>query len=480
MSRYYTVTDKVVIDGVQVPCLSWSVTVGLAGNIGTARIKTTRNLLKNSGLRLADLREKGRAARVEIECTAKNKDSRLLFGGVYDRAVTTFKNDQITINCLDYAALLVGTQTALSDINTTEQTPSDIAKQIARKYDFVARVTDSPADATGKPLKAGRVVRGIASFTPSPTEPWRILQDLAKLIDFDCYVTPSKELVFAPPDPNQEQKIYTWKAPVSDREAVPIIDLEIEDSPRRNTNFRVLVFSYDTENQKVNKSEAIMVNQDIVKQSGPTSQSGRTLFGNISATVTGPGLYSGAAAAKVKKDLGENFAEMPTFVTRVNSLTPEQMKKRAESLAKAITKRGIIATLVVEGDPTLQPQQPLLLREGEDGCLDDYGEKNMEVASITHNYNGTGQFFDTTIHALHLPAGTTDVTTTEDPSGNSSLPSLGGGTTGGAGGAAPGGAPAVINGGSLAGGGGASPVRFSGGPTNPVITSSSSRSLGGS
>lgn len=417
MTRYYTVRNEVTIDGVKVPCISWSVTVGLAGNIGSATIKTTRQLLKSSGLRLADLREKGRAAIVEIECQTKGA-SRLIFGGVYDRANTTYKNDQITIRCQDYAALLVGTQTALSDINTKDQTPSDIAEQIAIKYNFKPLVAPTPVDATGKPLKAGRVIRGVSDFSPSPTEPWRILQQLAKLIDFDCSVTPNKELVFAPPEQNQDPTIYTYKASPEDESALPIIDLEVEDSPRRNTNFRVLLFSYDAENSKAHRSEAIMVNQDIVKESGPIKQTGGTIIGTITGKVTPPGLYSGQAAAKIKKDLGENFAEMPTYVIRVNGLKLEQMKKKAESIANSITKRGIIATMVVEGDPTLKPQQPFIMREGEPGCLDDYGEKNMEVSSITHTYNGIGQFFETTIHGLHLPPGVTDATTSEDPAGN--------------------------------------------------------------
>ncbi len=404
MKHVYTVGNTVTIDGVEVEVLGWDVQVGLAGQIGSANIYTSRVLLKNSGLRLSDLSATANAKIVEIKAKTKGNEQVLIFGGYHDHAETRFNNGIITFFAADYASILVNTKDVIADMNYRNRTPSQIATQIAQKFGFNPIVTDTPG---APPMKVGQLLKEDTTFNPQPTEMWRILQYLAQTIAFDCYVTPSRDLVFGPPNTKLKPLEVTWKGG-EEEENTSILEISVTDRPRRNANFSVRIFSYSHGNSSQSDARTIVVDQDILKSSGPTGQSGGVLFGSIGAKVVRAGTYWGPDAALIAKQIKEEHAEAPEYVFRINGLSVDQAQRYALSYAKDIGRRSLTATVIIEGDPTLSPQQRVILREGEQGALDDYADRNLEIYQVAHRYDCHSQGFTTELSLVAIPPGATD------------------------------------------------------------------------
>jgi len=227
-------------------------------------------------------------------------------------------------------------------------------------------------------------------------------------------VTPMKELVFGPPPDEKKAPVtLTWMAKVDDVDAQPIYKMTTTESPRRNSSFKVKVFSYDVRKCMLIHGDVTQVGSDLKKEAQPITFDGTTFSTGLTATPIAPGTYTGPANALLNENSlsyadKQSLKKAPTYEFRISGLTQTQADQKAKAIAKELARRARSAHIVIDGDPLFNPQARVQLREGIPGCLDEWNNINMEVASVTHAYGMSGDGFTTTLGCLAIPPGVID------------------------------------------------------------------------
>lgn len=428
--RAYSPQTTVYINQVRLTALQWTVNVGMNGSIGTANITTTRDKLLKSGIDLDKIADSAKATEIIITAQGYNDSELIVFGGIYDHDEEVWNSGQIEIIARDWAEILINTREVLTDINYQNQTASDIAKSIGSKFGFTLDVTEVPDPS----VKAGQLMEKDTTFTAGVNEYWRILQFLAKSVGYDCYITPGQVLYFGPPlDTAKLPRQLTWKPDPTNETAQQIFAMTTRRSPRRNGNFRVQVFSYHIRTATPVAAEAfvIVTPLTIPKVNDPT-----VIATPVNEKQYGPGTYIGPAGAVFGKDLSTlpNIDKIskaaPIYSFRVNGLSEGQAKQLAVAYAKEIGRRAKFADITIDGDPTLNPQRRVILKEGIKGVLGSWVNTEMEIVSISHIFANTGDGFVTKIECLVTPPGVIDDAAqglNQIPGGGLTIPSGGSG-----------------------------------------------------
>lgn len=434
MRQIYQPKYSFAINGTEVLCRKLTTSVGLAGAIGSATITTTRRMLKAAGLTAETIPA---LAQIEIETTSNEGEYVFIFGGVFDTYQIDWAADEVQLFAKDYAYILQEDKETLASMNYENQTPSDIAEEIAKTFGFIPRIDRTPPGADGKPVYAGQYFNDEATLSPTTTELWALLQQLAKAVGFDCYVTPNKELCFKKPDSNQKQLELTWLGSRADalkmrqtKSFLPILNMRTEGSPRRHATFQVNVQSFDQKLGQEVDADCFVLDQEIIKEDTSTGTPGvggkGVLIGSVTRNSYQAGTYSGGGAAIVKGTVKQSRDDVsssakvqgatggkgyPVYKFRLNGLTNAQAHLMAEGFARDIARRRVTKNIIVDGYPEILVQQPITLIEGIPGCLDDFAGKNYEIGTISHTYDPGSDGYTTAIGVVSIPPGSTDFAT---------------------------------------------------------------------
>ena len=411
MNTIAKTTQTITIQDIEVEARNWLVSVGTAGAIGRAQFTVSKAMLKAAGVDLLSLSEASETPEVYIKVRPSDGNEEIIFGGVYDNHDIDHDNDTTVINALDWAARLVTEKRVLTDINYRNKTPSDIATEIAEKFGFTPKVEPTPGG-----VKAGLIFNRDAVFSSEPQPIWNVLLLLARDLAFEVRITPNKELIFAPVDPEEEPLVLHYKPKPGNDDVIPVRGLHTHHSPRRNKTFQVQVLSFRPNKAQVTKAQAVALGTEQVKTSGPTTVVGNTIISSISNNSIPSGVYWGAAGAGVKNQLSSSLQGKPVYTFRIPGLTPEQAQLKAASIAKEIAKRELVVTGVVAGRLDVTPQRPIVIEESEPDELQGYAGKSLAILKVEHSFsmNMPGEYkgrgFQTKFTALALPlGGTSDV-----------------------------------------------------------------------
>lgn len=392
------VTSTILINGLDVKCLGWTVKVGSYGSIGSATLKTTYQQLDESGI---DIESFEGGETVEIRVRMDASEDILIFGGIFNDDDVNLDASEVSLNCLDHAAVLVDTKTVFNDKGSS---PSGIARKFAEKYGFEPVITDSPAG-----VVAGTLL-GASTTKPSSQPIWTLLQTLARSIGFECHVTPDKKLVFGPGgDAGTFQ--FKYKANQYDTALSAVWGLRRKRNPRRNKTFQVRVYSYDHRRRQLTTGTAVAVGKEQTQQVGAATVNNPTVSPGQNRFIRA-GIYSAGAGSAVRAQLPEGI---PVYAYHINGLTPAQANERALAIAHDIAKREVIFSGSVNGLPSLIPESQLELIEANPGELRGFAGRPLTVTQIEHQMTmpqgvGSGGF-STNFVANNLPP-----ETEEDPS----------------------------------------------------------------
>lgn len=385
--------SAIIIDGQELPVLSWRSSLGSNGSLGTASVTTSIALLKYSGVDLKKAAQKKEGASFDIYFGFDGNIEHI-FGGVMDSARWVLGQDQITIDGRDHGANLVDAKQSISKIDYKNKTVSEIVKKIAEEHDLIPKVEDSE-------MKAGVEMWDSHAYIPHPQPWWSIIQSLAQKVGFEARISPDKELYFGPPGGDSSgTTTVTWGAGPEQSPENPLKECEIFFSPRRNKNFEVRVLSYHP--QRAEMISGTGLPKEVETALGGSAKSGKTAMGSSKGTAV-KNFKGGRSSSKP--------SSKPIFTYHMDGLTAEQARIKAEAIAADLAKRQVVITCVSEGLPKLKVHSKIKLKAGEIDLMGfDQGE--YVVTGVNHSYNmpqqgGTeGGFITEFIAASPAEAGT--------------------------------------------------------------------------
>lgn len=427
----------VTIDGTVLPVYSWAVTRPSYGSIGSFHATTTAEELDAAGINLVTLGKKavGQIA-VEVWVSTPDLGDVNLFGGELDIVDWDFQSDSITLTGRDWAGVLVDTKRIIagqtvvgtglasgsvgapavssgnpggssvnqsctpkstppgaspfaqqfnSSVNVQNQTFSQLATYIAQRNGFKANVTSVAGEPT-----VGAVAGALTVVASEPRSEWTILQFMARVLGWQCFVTPDRSLYFGPP-PTIAPLNLTWKIPTPQTSEFPCRDLHISYNPRRNANFLVLVFSHHLATANFSYGQ-------IGVASPVTQQEMVTIMPQI--TFDTNGFFVGASGAPGADRVSALFSSLgkPVYIYAAQQdLTKNQCEQEAFRIALDIAKREYILECTIDGNVNVQPGQAVQIR----GNIGPFAG-TFYVNSVEHTFDmDTGWY--THVHGWTLP-----------------------------------------------------------------------------
>lgn len=423
----------VSIGGTVVPCTKFSVVGGAYGSVGHATITTSFTALNSIPLNLFTLTS-GSPAFVEVDISvqqapqqqstaggyggggepAPSGNTTRIFGGEYIRTEFDLDGDIVTIHARDWAGVLVDQKRILtkigkaveqvlaplapgrvtvSGISNENQKIGNIINSIATEFGFnpILNLSSSGLNPTVGTLYGSTD----QSFMTVPQSLWTIINQLARDSGYDCYVTPTKDLVFGEAGGGLDTVQMVWNQTPQTGQ-IPCQNVRIEHHPRRNSTFRVLVISYDPTLAQATLGRATYVGSAYAGQHG------------LSA-----GLNTGQAAVTADKNIlalqtaGSNIGttQIPLYSFNLDGLSADQATLRAQSIATDIAKRELILSAVVDGLPSILPTQMIRL-SGD--VPDEFSQPVYYVSAYTQTFSlptagSHGGGWTTRITALNIP-----------------------------------------------------------------------------
>ncbi len=400
-----SILPYIEINGVSFIAESWNCTRPAYGSVGSFRAQVSREVLNSAELNLFNVGSQATSqVPVYIKVT-ENGQTTTLWGGEMDTVSTHYDSDTVTISGRDWAGLLVDTKrpiqstqvvggttqsftpgatnvaatgAAVADFtaaigsaaNVQNKTPSQIAYYIAARNSFLPQVYTYPNEP-----EIGALFSGLHVNASSPRTEWSILQYMARLLGWVCFVTPTRQLYFGPFTAGTPLDLSWKQSPVPDG-MLPCNDLEITYNPRRNSNFLVVVESFDLET--VARTTGVVG----VAHPGTISQV-LTAFPQVN--VQNNRFIVGTAGTSSGSSLGALFTALgkPVYVYTHPNLNVSQAEQQAFSMALELAKRELIMRCRVDGSATLTPLQTVRMH----GDLGDFAGQDYYVNSLEHSFD---------------------------------------------------------------------------------------------
>ena len=422
----------------------WHCTTPAYGSIGSFRIYASREVLANAGVNLYQI---GRSAVTEqlgnesgkgqigVHIGIRDVDTGAeykLFGGELDVVRVEYDVDTVIIEGRDWAGLLIdmkgqvqnqtvvqnggqplqastpspcndagsmaptGTDSVVdgsvvqpvSSLNITGMYPSVMAYNIAVKFGFNPIIYTLPNEPTMGALTAASA----SSFT-EPRPWWDYLLFAARMMGWECYVTPNKDLYFGPYDLSTSINLSWGITPPAN--TLPARDMHITYNPRRNSSFLVLVGSYHA--ATASQTTAAVGTLDPATQKAMIEAYPHVDVQLGKYTIGSAGAPSANALAGYFTNLGK-----PVYFYSYPNLTSNEANAKAYELMLDIAKREVIMTAAVDGTPFLQPMQTVTLT----GDTGDFTDTKYYINGIEHTFSIEEGWY-THISARTLPPVTT-------------------------------------------------------------------------
>ena len=417
-----TIFPYVTINGQTLIAESWNCTRPAYGAIGRFSITMSREVLNEAGMNLYQLGIKaamGGFSQIPVDIYVETVDGTYhLFGGELDTVEVSYDSDTVTIKGRDWAGLLADIQQPLifqktlgaggspgsfsssglpapgggvacppagktaptgaanvnpipvygeTTINVNKATPSSIAYAVAIKNGFKPDVYTYE----GEPY-LGVVVADLQINAELPRSLWDQLQFFARLIGWTCYVTPDRELYFGP-IPKLELVTVTWNELSN---SIPVNDLEITYNPRQNTNFLVVVASYNTATAQYTQAH-VGTGSRAFKNTVVQNIPGVTVINNTWIVGT-----SGAKGAESLASIFSNLGK-PVYLFDEPGLTSAQALVTAFEKALDIAKRELITRFTMDGSGTVKPLQSIRI----EGDLGDFSDQTYYANAVEHSFS---------------------------------------------------------------------------------------------
>ena len=442
-----TIFPYVTINGQTLIAESWNCTRPAYGAIGRFSITMSREVLNEAGMNLYSLGKSaatGGFAQIPVDIYVETVDGTYhLFGGELDSVEVEYDTDTVTITGRDWAGLLADIQQPLifqktignaatspgslnssgitapggakgcppagstastgavslttipiygeTTINVNLATPSQIAYQIAVRNGFTPNIYTYPDEP-----KLGALVNELGINAEAPRSLWEQLQFFARLIGWVCYVTPDRELYFGP-IPNLELVTVSWGIPTT---SIAMNGLSITYNPRQNTNFLVVVASYNT--------NLVQETQGFVGL-GSADMQNSILQAYPQAQVVNNKWIVGTSGAKGSDTLASVFSNLgkPVYLFDEPGLTSAQAMVVAFEKALDIAKKELITRFTVDGSGTLSPLQSIRM----EGDIGEFSGPDFYANAIEHSFSMSNGWY-THIHGWTLsPWGTSSAFT---------------------------------------------------------------------
>lgn len=412
---------------------TWNCTRPAYGSVGSYHITTSREALKTAGLDIyqfvQEYSDKTGYGQVPVDIyMVADGETFHLFGGELDEVTIDYDTDTVNIIGRDWAGLLVdihdplaftevpggnsptgnasltngGTGcnvgrnastgaasrspfsfTGTQEINANDITPSQFARYIATHNGFNPEIYTFTGMQT-----IGEYVGGLKLSMEKPRTLWGSLLFFARLFGWVCYVTPDRSLYFGP-IPDIASLPVSWGINTTDGEVAN--GLSISYNPRRNSNFLVVVRTFDT----------VAVAQSMVSlgvtTSGKIQQSIVQSFPSIKSQnnqvfYETQGAVDSHSLAALFEQLGK-----PVYTFGYDGKSPAWAMQHAYEKALEIAKRELITQFTIDGSGLAQPMQKIIMT----GDLGDFGDQDFYAAGVEHSYSMTDGWY-THIHGWTL------------------------------------------------------------------------------
>ncbi len=425
----------VFLDGTALPAESWSVSIPSYGAIGSFRAVVSSEILSKYGVDPYALgRRSKRQVPVSIAAQAAGGELANIFGGEMDVVDWDFQTDTVTFTGRDWAGLLADTKrvlmgvqtvgapyapteesitaqaqplspstpvgaspfapsTLFKSINVQDQTPVQLATYIAQRNGFTPVIPPSALSAPQPSV--GAIIGGFAMSARTPHTEWSILQFLARIMGWFCYVTPDRSLVFGPPVAGDPFRA-TWNISTPAPGEFPCRDLHITYNPRRNVNFMVIVASHHVASLEYSQKYVAVPSSNLVDDISVEFPD-IAMHSNewyIGSAGSGTGITSDRISA-LFANLGK-----PVYLYTGLNLSPNECQAQAFAKALDIAKRELIIAFSVDGNTGIQPNQRITLR----GDVGPFGSRSFYVNSIEHEFSMDKGWW-THVHGWTLPPG---------------------------------------------------------------------------
>ncbi len=405
----------VVIAGISFLPESWECTFPAYGSVGTYSIVTSIEELQKRKLNLYTVTLASvHPVSVDIYINLNGIDTHL-WGGELDDTDWDFDSNQVTITGRDWAGVMVdqkitlvnystqgpsGIPTSVTPIsggpstafNVQNQSPSNLISQIAEAHGLQPLPTNIPASEQN--LVAGNIFANSGIFNNQPMPEWEIIQAISRLMGWNAYVTPEKQLVFGPMVTAPEKLLVTWNITNPPKGSIPCQALQVMHQPRRNSSFLVVVQTYNVATLQQSKQMIGLPSQGMLLDYPQYKVDGKGFY-----TTTSLGANVSVVTA-LFKNLGKEI-----YIIHKAGLTPDQASLLAESTALDLAKREIIVNFSIDGLPSLRPFMELQLS----GQLQGFEGRKLFINSVKHTYStpdegeiGTSGFM-THVSAWTLP-----------------------------------------------------------------------------
>lgn len=409
MSRIRVIRSTVLVNKIEIPVESWSVTVGAFGSIGTVTIGTSRQALQKKEIDLLSLEDDSLIVPIDVHIDVDGEKTQI-FGGSYDSNNGSFPPESVSFTGRDWAA-------SMMDFQSAEQSgdgrAAPIVERLCNFHGLTPRITNSN-------VNIGTEVNGESFYMATPQPHWSILHKLAHMCNFEVRVTPQKELFFGPPNTNPPKRVFHYLPRGGEEGTTPLLSLQTENNIRRNKTFFVRVISYDPSKDQVVEGEAVCVGNDVfnAQTSGAFSyQNGKYVLGISNNQFVKSGVYSGAPATVQSLQLADLKKNKPVYYFHATGLTAQQAYDQALAIAMEIAKREFVVKGTISALPELQPHDRMQIKERFGGELERYAGRDYTISGVTHTFNmpkpgsgGDGHL--TQFSALAIPPGISD-----DPNG---------------------------------------------------------------
>jgi hypothetical protein len=362
MKIYTKTTTRVILNGTEMPVISWSCQLGSVGNIDSFEVTTSIKYLQSKGIDVFSSVKDNFDSRIQIYIIQDDKQ-KLIFSGIVDQVEGLWHSDLLEIRGRDLSAVLRDEFQAPSDMQYNNQPISEIVKQIAQKYGLgTGKITDT-AQLAGTQYDAYQSQE--YTFADRPRPFWRTLQLFAQECGFVMFVDQQGDLFFGKPGSGAQHTYYWRPTPQSAGKSGPggqpaCRELNIITQYRRYSNFTVNVFATDHNNN----------NQKAFAQS-----------------IDGKGN-------------GVVYNRHPF------GLTPENAQQYADAILADMKRRAVTINAMVDGDSTVNVNDRVTFMASNPGDLFSVNNQQLTVAGLTHSFamatyeSGEGGGFYTHIDAI--------------------------------------------------------------------------------
>jgi len=340
------VTTSATVGGKQIPLLSWSCHLTSYGNLCTFDCVTSIQQLKTLGVDIFSIQN----STPNLECiiTLTETDdtgsavTNTVFDGIVDEIEGTWEDDLITISGRDYSAILRDQSNNVPVY--TNQTVTDIVTNIAKLYDLKTHIVSNSQMAG---IRASAYQGQEWAYVLDPKPLWHVIQELADEAGYVAWVDQYKTLHFEPPGDSGINWDFNWRPALQNTEQGssadgmnPILKLSWLDQARQYANFTLILHGYDP-NAK----------SPLVRQ-----------------TKRGDG--SGHLFHVSRQD--------------VNS---ENIKQLTENIADEMSRKQLVAKLVVDGDTGINVNDQIQIFETEEQDLLGLSGQQMFIVSVVQQFS---------------------------------------------------------------------------------------------